>query len=80
MRVPMLLVAAVLTAAGCSSDRPGNPAVYDRIDGLSDCGALQQEFDTAAAGHDRATPGSDQAEAATSYMQAAQDRMDELGC
>ena len=54
---------------------PGEPAVYERIRSLTDCSALQQEFDTAAASHDRGG-----GEVATSYMQAAQDRMRQLGC
>lgn len=60
--------------------RPGDPAVYQRIDGATDCAGLQQEFDTASDSHDRADAGSDQAEWAVAYMQAADARMKELDC
>lgn len=72
--------AAALVLLGCSEEQPGSAAVYDRIAGLDDCAALQQEFDTASASRDRAEPGSEQAEAALSYMEAANDRLQELGC
>lgn len=77
------VVVAALAGLGAivgGDDRPGDDAVYDRIGSLSDCQALQDEFDSAAADHDRAVPGSDEAEAATSYMLAAEDRRDVLGC
>jgi len=80
-RTALVLGPLVVLLAGCGGgDQPGNPKVYDRIASLTDCAALQQEFDTAAASHDRAAAGSDQAEAATSYMEAADDRLKELNC
>lgn len=76
------VVAAVLFVAGTlmGDDRPGDPEVYDRIGSLTDCEAVQAEFDTASANNARETPGSDLAEATLGYMEAAADRLDELGC
>lgn len=48
--------------------------------GLTDCAAVQQEFDTAAASNDRAEAGTDEAVTTLAYMQAAQDRLEELDC
>lgn len=53
-------------------ERPGNAAVYERIEAETDCGALQDEFDTAEAG-----PPSDWK---VPYMEAADARMQELDC
>lgn len=80
MRRMLVVAVTVLAVAGCSSDKPGSQAVYDRISGETGCVQLQQEFDTASASHDRATAGSSAAEAATGYMEAANDRMKSLGC
>lgn len=60
--------------------RPGNPAVFERIEAESDCAKLQGEFDTAEANHKSAEPGSPAALAATEYMKAADERMQEVGC
>lgn len=71
----LLTTLAALTACGgtteAGGDRPGSPAVYDRIAGLTDCAQVQQEFDTAE------TNGG---EAGTAYMKAADERMKELDC
>jgi len=72
-------VVAVALLAGCGGERPGSSAVYDRISATTDCDALQREFDTASASHDRATTD-DQREITLSYMQAADDRMKEVNC
>lgn len=86
MRHALTVLACLLAVAGCgggdsgAEPRPGSPDVYERIAGLEDCAALQEEFDTASANHDRAEAGSEQAEAATAYMQAADERMREVGC
>jgi len=53
-------------------DRPGNPAVYARIEAETDCAALQREFDTAEAGPAR--------EWKVPYMEGADARMREVGC
>lgn len=59
-------------AVTTSPERPGNPAVYARIEGETDCAALQSEFDTAESG-----PPSDWK---VPYMEAADARMREVGC
>ena len=74
------IAVAVLAGCGSGSDSPGNPAVYDRINSTSDCDALQREFDTAYANHQRAEAGSDLALAASGYMDAADERMKDLDC
>lgn len=63
-------------------DQPGAPEVYSRINGLTNCAALQAEFNTAAAAHarDTARGRTDLAEIDTSYMEAAEGRMKTLGC
>ncbi len=79
----MLAVVAVLAvgAIGCDEDdQPGSPAVYERIESLTDCVELQAEFDTAAANNDRAAAGSEEFDVTLSYMEAADDRLAEVGC
>lgn len=86
MRTHITAIAAGLLLVGCSSgseaagEQPGSPAVYDRIAGLEDCAALQQEFDTTAATSDRADAGTPEAKAALGYMEAADERLKELDC
>lgn len=62
------------------ADYGGSEAVYDRILRLSDCAALQVEFDTAAANNEVAEPGAPQHRQTTGYMDAADDRMRAIGC
>ena len=80
-RKVLAVVALVVALAACNktAERPGDPAVYKRIDALSDCKALQAEFDVAAANHDRAST-QQQREWTTAYMAAADDRMRAVGC
>lgn len=81
MKRALLVSAVAVLVGGCAaSDQPGGAAVYDRIGGLSDCAALQQEFDTAYRDNSRAEPGSEQFDVTLSYMNAAQDRMEEVDC
>lgn len=63
-------------------ERPGNAVVYQRIEALTDCRALQGEFDTASTNHDRELKSGDVATAkiTTTYMEAANDRMKTLKC
>ena len=75
------LAAAVLLLAACGErDRPGSPAVYDRIEAETDCPALQDEFDTAMAGAEGRRSGDDLRDASLAYAQAADRRMMKLGC
>lgn len=70
----------VPTAEAPPSRGPGDPAVYDRLDDLTDCAALQEQFDIAAANNDRAEPGTDMFDITLSYMLYADERMQEEGC
>lgn len=76
--------AAALALAGCggADSKPGNQAVYDRIAAESDCAAVQHEFDVSLRNHDRDLNRGrvDLAEIDTSYSQAAEDRLEALGC
>jgi hypothetical protein len=59
---------------------PGNPAAHDRINSLTDCAALQAEFDTASASFDRVAKGTAESAAAIGFMTAADARMKQVGC
>ena len=85
-----LAIAAVVVVAGLgwwawsasqggSDDRPGSPLVYERIEQETSCASLQQEFDRAAATNESASSSAER-EWSLAYMQAADDRMSELGC
>lgn len=83
----MRFALALVLVLGCGGPatpaaRPGNPAVYERIAALSDCRALQQEFETADANgkRHRAAGETDQAKWTTAYMAAADERMKALRC
>ena len=76
----MALAFAILTACAGEADRPGSPAVYDRIEAETDCSALQDEFDTAMAGAEGRRSGDDLRHASLAYAQAADRRMRKLGC
>lgn len=83
MLAGLLLILAACspaTATPANEVQYGSDAVYQRIGSMSDCDDLQAEFDQASANHDRAEPGSDAARASTGYMEAADARMQEVGC
>jgi len=79
-----LAASIVIVACGGASPaaRPGSSAVYERIAALTDCRALQQEFDTADANQrrDLAAGRTEQATWSTAYMKAADERMKTLKC
>lgn len=56
----------------------GNPDVYARILTMTDCAALQSEFDQAEA--NLREPGTPQYRWGLGYMKASDDRMIEIGC
>jgi hypothetical protein len=60
----------------------GNPAVYQRINAMTDCAAIQVEFDTAEANHRRDLDSGelDLAVIDTSHMSAADERMRAINC
>lgn len=60
------------------SEFGGNPEVYARIQSLSDCAALQSEFDQAESNLQE--PGTPQYRWGLGYMKASDDRMREIGC
>ena len=62
------------------SSRPGNPAVYDRIDGMVACADLQREFDIAISNSRRLSDQGENAEPSRGYANAALARMEELEC
>ena len=72
------------TFAGGSTPKPesqpGSQAVYERIGGLTDCAALQLEFDQAFTDHQSAPAGSNGKAWTLGYMEAAQRRMETLSC
>lgn len=89
--VAVLVVAVVIAAAtggeddeapsappAVESDGPGNQAVYDRINSTTDCGELQDEFDTAMTNAENRPAG--ERAVPMSYAEAADERMAALGC
>lgn len=62
--------------------RPGSPDVYARIAELTDCAALQAEFDLADATRKRpgGVEGASWTQIGIAYMEAADSRMSDLGC
>lgn len=94
--VPRILVAtlAALTLSACwtppgppvgGNDEgapQGNPATYQRINSLTDCVALQAEFDRFERAHRQFIDSRDlgNAEVATDYMATVDDRMRIVGC
>lgn len=91
----LALLAAVVALAGCGTsgsgsetpattaeneDRPGSAAVYQRIESMTDCDALQRQFDIAGDNADRMHDAGQTADIPMSYMDAADARMKEVGC
>ena len=60
--------------------RPGDPSVYAQIEASTDCADLQVTFDRAAGNNERAEPGSEAFDYTLAYMEAADDRLREVGC
>ena len=69
-------------ASAQTETRPGSAVVYQRIEAMTDCAKLQAESDRADAYHSRELNAGDvdMAEVSTSYMEAADARMQEIGC
>jgi hypothetical protein len=95
LRIVSAAAALLFALVGCGSQsesanddqtrgetRPGSAAVYQRIESLTDCDALQAEFDQADANTQREQDAGNaaMAEVTISYMDAADKRMKELGC
>lgn len=77
--VCLVAVAAIILPGCGETEKPGNQAVYDRIEATSDCAKLQREFDVAMTNHDRAT-NDEQQKTSLAYAEAAQDRIEKLTC
>ena len=58
----------------------GSADVYERILSLTDCIALQSEFDQADTNTELQEPGAPQYQWLIGYMTAANNRMEEIGC
>ena len=81
MRRFLAAVAVVaLTACAGEADRPGSPAVYDRIEATTSCEELQASFDRSMGNHERAEPGTEERRWTLAYAQAADQRMRKLSC
>lgn len=68
----------IKTASDYMDEFGGNPDVYARILAMTDCAALQNEFDQAEANLQQ--PGTPQYRWGLGYMKASDDRMKEIGC
>jgi hypothetical protein len=60
--------------------RPGSAVVYQRIEAMTDCAALQKQFDIADRNTKRMQDSGQEASVPISYMEAADARMQELTC
>lgn len=58
----------------------GNRDSYQSILSLTDCTALQEQFDIASANNQRETAGTPLFKATLGYMKAADNRMKEINC
>lgn len=63
-----------------TTTRPGDPAVWARIEGGTDCATLQSEFNTAMDNAERRSPGDPLRDLSMDYAEAADERMEEVGC
>jgi len=85
-RTILAALAAAAILSGCTeassgnTGRIGNPAVYDRIERLTDCNALYQEANTALDNVERYPAGDDRRDIPFAYATAALDRMRAIGC
>lgn len=76
-----LIVMFILTTGGTRYfSEPGSPTVYERIEALTDCGKLQRELDTAVRSLERSQPGELANRISLSYIDFAENRMQEIGC
>lgn len=73
-------ILAVATVACGEAEQLGSAAVHNRIEAMTDCAALQREFDTAYDNADRQPAGSDLSRVSVSYGKTANRRMEEIGC
>jgi len=65
---------------GYVDDYGGSRAAYERIEDMDDCASVRAEYDSAAANHEVAEPGTEAESINAGYMAASQDRLEELDC
>lgn len=63
-----------------AEELPGDPGVYARIEALTDCRALQREFNIAMNNTEARNPSDPMHAVSLSYADAADERMSEIGC
>lgn len=77
------LVLAVMLLSACApraTERIGSPEVYARIEAITDCEALQREFDGAMTNAEARQHGDPLRKVSIAYADAAEDRMEKIGC
>ena len=75
-----VVIIGLLVTACPTEERPGSPEVYERIEQSTDCTELQGEFDQAMDNTEARPAGDPLRDVSLSYAEAAQDRMEEIGC
>lgn len=90
-KISFLLIVILLLLTSCGQSEPntpeefvkeygGNQDVYVNILALTDCEALQEEFNTASDNNARETAGTPEFRWTLGYMKAADYRMKEISC
>ena len=79
--IVLLVMMACTTSDREEEPRTGDPAIYERIESLTDCEALQIEFNLAQGNLARTRHDDNEGrENYRSYAETAEDRLDELRC
>ena len=76
----LLFAGVVKGGATGGKDRPGDPDVYEHIESLTDCSALEAELESAQSAAGEAQADSPELEAAVAYEEAAFDRLEHESC
>lgn len=77
---PAVPTTTISPAEALFRDYGGSLAEYQRIFGLSDCGALQAEYDEHLTAQNNAVDGTSAYFVADGYKRAAAQRMQTMGC
>jgi hypothetical protein len=77
---PPTVAPAGRTAESYFEEYGGIVSVYEDILSLTDCGSLQDKFNTAADNNDREEPGTEKFKITLGYMTATDDKMRAGGC
>lgn len=81
-RMAVVAIAAALALGACGGEprvKPGDPAVYERIEAMESCGRLKQQVEDAIAASLQVR-AADAKEAQLAYALAGRARMKELDC